>query len=71
MRTTARGEDVFELVDSFFVENGFQLSKLVGCTIDGAPTMLGRKSRFQARVKPVSLSVISVHYFYTSICSRC
>ena len=62
MRTTTKGEDVFELVDNFFKENGLQWSKLVGCTTDGTPAMLGRKSGFQARVKAVSPSVISVHY---------
>ena len=29
------------------------MTKLVGCTTDGAPAMLGRKSWFQARVKAV------------------
>ena len=62
MRTTTKGEDVFELVDNFFKKNGLQWSKLVGCTTDGAPAMLGRKSGFQARVKAVSPSIISVHY---------
>ena len=63
MRTTTKGEDVFKLVDNFFKENGLQWSKLVGCTTDGAPAMLGRKSGLQARVKAMSPSVISVHYF--------
>ena len=54
---------MFTLADNFFKENGFYWSKLVGCTTDGAPAMLGRKSRFQARVKAVSSSVISVHCF--------
>ena len=63
MRTTTKGEDVFELVDNFFKKNGLQWSKLVGCTTDGAPAMLGRKSGFQARVKAMSPSVISVHCF--------
>ena len=63
MRTTTKGEDVFELVDNFFKENSLQWSKLVGCTTDGAAAMLGRKSGIQARVKEVSPSVVSVHYF--------
>ena len=62
MRTTTKGEDVFELVDNFFKENGLQWSKLVGCTTDGAPAMLGRKSGFHARVKALSPSVIAIHY---------
>ena len=63
MRTTIKGEDVFELVDNVFKENGLQWTKLVGCTSNGAPAMLGRKSGFQARIKAVSLSVTSVHCF--------
>ena len=34
------------------------MTKLVGCTTDGAPAMLGRKSGFQARVKAVSPSTV-------------
>ena len=63
LRTVTRGENVFELVDNFFKENGCHWSKLVGCTTDGALAMLGRKSWFQACVKAVSPSVISVHGF--------
>ena len=63
MRTTTKEEDVFKLVDNFFKENGLQWSKPEGCTTDGPPAMLGRKSGFQACVKAVFLSVISVHCF--------
>ena len=38
-RTITRGEHEFELVDNFF-KNGFQWSKLVGCTTDGTPSTL-------------------------------
>ena len=67
MRTTTKGEDVFELVDNVFKENGFQWTKLVGCTSNGAPAMIGRKFGFQARVKAVSRSVTSVHCFIHQI----
>ena len=63
MKTITKGEDVFELVDNFFKENVFQWSKLVDCTTDGVPAMLGRKSGLQAHVKGVSPSVICVHCF--------
>ena len=63
MKTITKEEDVFELVDNFFKENVFQWSKLVDCTTDGAPAMLGRKSGLQARVKGISPSVICVHCF--------
>ena len=63
MRTTAKGEDVFEFVDNFFKENDLKWSKLVDCTTDDAPAMLGRKSGFQAQVKAAFPSVISIHCF--------
>ena len=65
MRTTTKGEDVFELVNNFFKENGLQWTKLVGWTTDGAPAMLGRKSGFQARVKAVSPSIFPFTASYT------
>ena len=63
LRTTTRGEVVFGRIDNFFKKIGFQWSNLVGCTIDGVPAMLGKKSEFQSHVKAVSTSAISVHCF--------
>ena len=53
-RTTTRGEDVFELLEDFFKKNGLQWNKLIGCTTDGAPVMLSRKSEFQVHAKALS-----------------
>ena len=39
------------------------MPKLVGCTTDGAPAILSRKSGFQAGVKSVSPSVTFFHCF--------
>ena len=74
MRTTGNGEDVFELVDNFFRKKWFPMTKLVGCTTDGTPAMLGRKSWFQARVKAVCHFRSVCHFrllLLTPICSRC
>ena len=46
-RTTTRGEDVFEIIDSFFQKNVLQWSKLVDCTIDGAPALLLKTMSFK------------------------
>ena len=51
------------LLITFSKKKFLQWNKLVGCTTDDAPAMLGRKSGFQARVKSVAPSVISVHCF--------
>ena len=61
--TTSKEEDIFNCLDNFFKENELDWGNLFGCTTDGAPSMLGRKSGFQAHVKAVSPRVISVYCF--------
>nr|XP_039255363.1 zinc finger BED domain-containing protein 5-like [Styela clava] len=61
--STTKGKDVFSVLDNFFKLNGLDWRKLIGCTTDGAPSMLGRKSGFQAHVKAVSPNVTGVHCF--------
>ena len=60
---TTKGKDIFNIVDEFFKKNDLEWSKLVGCTTDGAPAMLGRKSGFQSYVKAVSPEIIFTQYF--------
>jgi len=43
------------------------MGKLIGCTTDGAHSMLGRKSGFQAYLKTLSPNATFVHLFYTQI----
>ena len=45
--TTTKGKDIFDILDSFFKKNGLDWKNLVGCTTDGAPSMLGYRSGFQ------------------------
>ena len=61
--TTTKGKDIFNILDSFFKKNGLDWKNLVGCTTDGAPSMLGCRSGFQSYVKAVSPNVTSVHCF--------
>ena len=49
--TTTKGKDIFDILDSFFKKNGLDWKNLVGCTTDGAPSMLGCRSGFQSYVK--------------------
>ena len=58
--TTTKGTDI---LDSFFRKNGLDWKNHVGCTTDGAPSMLGCRSGFQSYVKAVSPNVTSVHCF--------
>ena len=59
LAATTKGKDVFNLLADFFKENELDWSMLVGCTADGAPAMLGRKSGFQAYVKDVAKTRLS------------
>ena len=60
---TTKGKDIFNLLDKFFKQNHLDWEKLVGCTTDGAPSMLGRKSGFQAYVKAMSPKATFVYCF--------
>ncbi|XP_039750840.1 SCAN domain-containing protein 3-like [Pararge aegeria] len=59
--TTTRGEDVFQTLKQFIEENGLDWSKLVGVCTDGAPSMMGVRSGFQALVKQVAPQILSYH----------
>ena len=61
--TTTKGKAIFDILDNFFKKNGLDCKNLVGCTTDGAPSMLGCRSGFQSYVKSVSPNVTSVHCF--------
>ena len=63
MSTTSKGKDIFNVLNDFFKENKLDWGRLVGGTTDGAPSQMGRKSGFQAHIKAVSPSIISVHCF--------
>ena len=54
LAATAKVKDVFNVLADFFKEIELDWSMLVGCTTYGTPTMLGRKSGFQAYVKKCS-----------------
>ena len=59
--STTRGIDVFCTVNSFFEAEGIDWSKVKAVCTDGAPSMLGRNSGFQALVTEVSPDVIANH----------
>ena len=63
LAATTKGKDVFNVLVDFFKENELDWSMLVGCTTDGAPAMLGRKSEFQAYVKNVAENATFDHCF--------
>ena len=70
---TTKGKDIFNIVDEFFKKNDLEWLKLVGCTTEGAPAMLGRKSGFQSYIKAVSPKIILLTVSFTDLhfVSRC
>ena len=63
LSSTAKGEDAFEVLFNFFKQNEIDWKKLIGCTTDGAPSMLRRKSGFTTYVETVSSNATIVHCF--------
>ena len=54
---------MFNVLADFFKENELDWSKLIGCTTDGAPAMLGRKFGFQTYVKDAAANATFVYCF--------
>ena len=63
LSSTTKGKNVFKVLDNFFKQNELDWKKLIGCTIDGAPSMLGRKFGLTTYVKTVSSNATIVHCF--------
>ena len=60
---TTKGKDIFEALENLFKINEIDWRKLIGCTTDGAPSMLGHKSGFKAHLTAVAPNVTFVHCF--------
>ncbi|XP_068203548.1 zinc finger BED domain-containing protein 5-like [Palaemon carinicauda] len=63
LSSTITGKDIFNVLVNFFKQNELDCGKLVGCTTDGAPSMLGRKLGFQPHVKAVAPNATAIHCF--------
>ena len=42
LETTTRGKDIFSGIDKFFTENNLDWNKVIECSMDGAPSMMGK-----------------------------
>uniref|UniRef100_A0A2P2ICW4 Zinc finger protein n=1 Tax=Hirondellea gigas TaxID=1518452 RepID=A0A2P2ICW4_9CRUS len=58
---TAKSVDVVELLNDFFKEMGLSWTNLIGVCADGAPAMLGSKSRFVSLLKRKNPAVIGTY----------
>ena len=63
LSSATKGKDVFEVVDNFFKQIELDWKNLIGCTTNGAHSMMGRKSGFTTYVKTVSSNATIVHCF--------
>ena len=54
LEAKTKGDDIFQIMNSFFKQHGLKWENLRGCTTDKAPAVLGRKSGFRARVMEVA-----------------
>ena len=63
LSSTTKRKDAFEVLYNFFKQNEIDRKKLIGCTTDGAPSMLGRKSGFTTSVRTVSSNATITHCF--------
>ena len=63
LETTTRGEDIFRVLQNFFTEHNLNWSKLVSICTDGAPSMIGCKSGFTAKVSQIAPHVKFTHCF--------
>ncbi|XP_028672708.1 SCAN domain-containing protein 3-like [Erpetoichthys calabaricus] len=59
LRTT--GEDLFAMLNDFFIANKLEWSSCIGICTDGAAAMTGHKSGVVARIRTVSPNIISTH----------
>ena len=51
LKSTTRGEDVMNIIDSYFQKHGLRWEEVCGVCTDGAPAMMGVRSGFQVLVK--------------------
>ena len=61
LETTTKAADILEKVSTFFQSENLEWKNLVGCCTDGAPSMFGCHSGFQALVKIKAPKSRNVH----------
>ena len=61
LKTTARADDIFDIINIYFQSHNIDWKKLVFCTTDGAPAMMGKKTGVITRAKNMSPDMIGNH----------
>ena len=61
LETTTKGIDIFNLVDSFFMDHGIEWANCFSICYDGAPSTLGSRKGFATEVKKKNPAIMIVH----------
>ena len=61
LKTTATADDIFDIINVYFQSHNIDWKKLVFCTTDGAPAMMGKKTGVIIRVKNMAPDMIGNH----------
>ena len=67
LETDIAGLSIFEATISRFDENQIPLGNLTSCTMDGAPSMLGKQNGFIAHMKDYVLQSLQLIVWYIDI----
>ncbi len=57
----ATAEAIFNALSAYLVSNDIPFANIIGCTTDGATTMVGRHSGFTSRLKAMAPQIITIH----------
>lgn len=61
LETTTTAEDIFRRLDDYMCAHNIPWNKLVSCTTDGAPAMMGKRNGLLAKIKQVNPNVLGNH----------
>ncbi|XP_076336325.1 protein FAM200C-like isoform X2 [Tachypleus tridentatus] len=59
--TTTKGEDIFNIINSFFTTNGLDWNSVQQVSVDGAPSMMGRNRGLRGLIHAVNPEISVDH----------
>ncbi|XP_076315374.1 zinc finger BED domain-containing protein 5-like [Tachypleus tridentatus] len=59
--TTTKGEDIFNIINSFFTTNGLDWNSVQQVSVDGAPSMMGRNRGLRGLIQAVNPEISVDH----------
>ncbi|XP_066956316.1 SCAN domain-containing protein 3-like [Macrobrachium rosenbergii] len=61
LEVDTKGSTIYKTVEQFFIHKGIQLSNVIACTTDGAPSMVGCHRGFIAHLKREVPDIFTIH----------